>query len=64
MKWTGVGDEMAVTVEMQNTGDPALRQEVVATVEHVLSDRGLAGFNYWFADERPMGDEDHWAECF
>ena len=55
---------MAVTIEMQNTGDPALRQEVVATVEHVLSDRGLAGFNYWFADERPMGDEDHWAECF
>jgi len=39
MKWAGVGDEMAVTVEMQNTGDPALRQEVVATVEHVLSDR-------------------------
>ena len=39
MKWAGVGDEMAVTVEMQNTDDPALRQEVVATVEHVLSDR-------------------------
>jgi hypothetical protein len=30
---------MAVTVEMQNTGDPALQREVVATIEHVLSDR-------------------------
>src|SRR5438876_10895192 len=39
MKWTGVGDEMAVTVEMQNTGDPALRQEVAATIEHALVDR-------------------------
>src|SRR2546428_5582434 len=30
---------MAVTVEMQNTGDPGLQREVVATIEHVLSDR-------------------------
>ncbi len=26
-------------MEMQNTGDPGLRVEVVATVEHVLADR-------------------------
>jgi hypothetical protein len=30
---------MAVTVEMQNTGDPRARAEVVATIEHALSDR-------------------------
>jgi hypothetical protein len=30
---------MAVTVEMQNTGDPRARAEVVATIEHALNDR-------------------------
>ena len=30
---------MAVTVEMHNTGDPALRAEVVSLIEHILSDR-------------------------
>ena len=30
---------MAVLVEMHNTGDPALQRDVVAIVEHVLSDR-------------------------
>jgi len=30
---------MAVMVEMQNTGDPALQREVVATIEHALADR-------------------------
>ena len=30
---------MAVTVEMQNTGDPGVRAEVVAIIEHVLGDR-------------------------
>ena len=30
---------MAVLVEMHHTGDPALRAEVVAAVEHVLADR-------------------------
>src|SRR5437773_12128572 len=30
---------MALTVEMQNTGDPGLQREVVATIEHVLADR-------------------------
>jgi hypothetical protein len=31
--------DMAVRVEMHNTGDNELQREVVATVEHVLSDR-------------------------
>jgi hypothetical protein len=30
---------MAVTVEMHNTGDPLLRAEVVAAIEHVFADR-------------------------
>jgi hypothetical protein len=30
---------MAISVEMHNTGDPALRTEVAAMIEHVLSQR-------------------------
>lgn len=30
---------MAVTVEMHNTGDAELQRDVVAMIEHVLSDR-------------------------
>jgi hypothetical protein len=30
---------MAVTVEMQNTGDPSERTEVVAAIEHALAER-------------------------
>jgi len=30
---------MAVTVEMQNTGDPVLRADVIAAIEHVFADR-------------------------
>ena len=30
---------MAVTVEMQNTGDSGSRTEIVAVIEHVLSER-------------------------
>jgi hypothetical protein len=30
---------MAFAVEMYNTGDPEVRRDVVAIVEHVLSDR-------------------------
>jgi hypothetical protein len=30
---------MAVTVEMHNTGDPSLKADIVASVEHVLSAR-------------------------
>jgi hypothetical protein len=30
---------MAVTVEMHNTGDAELQRDVVAVIEHVLSDR-------------------------
>ena len=29
---------MAVTIEIQNTGDPRSRKEILAGVEHVLSD--------------------------
>lgn len=31
--------DMAVRIEMQNTGDPRTRGEIVAILEHVLSDR-------------------------
>lgn len=37
MRYTAVA--MAVTVEMQNTGDPNLRTEVATAIEHLLSDR-------------------------
>jgi hypothetical protein len=30
---------MAVTVEMHNTGDAELQRDIVAMIEHVLSDR-------------------------
>jgi hypothetical protein len=30
---------MAVMVEMQNTGDPGLQRDVVASIEHALADR-------------------------
>jgi hypothetical protein len=47
---------MAVSVEMHNTGDPNLRAEVVALIEHVLASRsgdwrvsivGSRGNNRW-----------------
>jgi hypothetical protein len=31
-------EDMAVTIEMQNTGDARARREILAGVEHVLSD--------------------------
>ena len=31
--------EMAVRIEIQNTGDPRARGEIIALIEHVLSDR-------------------------
>jgi hypothetical protein len=31
--------DMAVRIEMQNTGDPRTHGEIVAIIEHVLSDR-------------------------
>jgi len=30
---------MSVVVEMQNTGDPRVRTEIVAMIEHVINDR-------------------------
>jgi hypothetical protein len=32
-------DDMAVSVEMHHTGDPASQREVAAVIEHVLADR-------------------------
>jgi hypothetical protein len=37
-RWYVRGDMVAM-VEMHNTGDPALRADVVAAIEHVLADR-------------------------
>ena len=31
--------DMAVRIEMQNTGDPRVRGEIVAIIEHLLHDR-------------------------
>jgi hypothetical protein len=31
-------ENMAVTIQMQNTGDPRARREMLAGVEHVLSE--------------------------
>jgi len=31
--------DMAVTVEMHNAGDPVVRADVVAAIEHVFADR-------------------------
>lgn len=31
--------DMAVRIEMQNTGDPRVRGETIAVIEHVLSDK-------------------------
>jgi hypothetical protein len=30
---------MAVTIEMQNTGDPTLQRELEAIIEHIFADR-------------------------
>jgi hypothetical protein len=35
-RYTG---SMGVTVEMQNTGDPVVRADVIAAIEHVFADR-------------------------
>jgi hypothetical protein len=58
---------MAVTVEMQNTGDSAARAEVLAVIEHVLNDRpgqwkvsivGTRASNHWALKiEGPAGFE-------
>jgi hypothetical protein len=32
-------EDMAVRIEIQNTGDPQVRGEIVAILEHVLGDR-------------------------
>jgi len=43
---------MAMVVEMHNTGDPELRRDVTAMIEHVLADRlEIGGFRLWAAGE-------------
>jgi len=44
---------MATSVEMHNTGDPALQAEVATAIEHVLSQRSgdLGGFHCRVASE-------------
>jgi hypothetical protein len=47
---------MAVAVEMQNTGDPEHQRDVVAIVEHVLSDRP----GDWRVSINGSQDSDQW----
>jgi hypothetical protein len=35
----GIFGSMALSVEMQHTGDPGSQREVAAVIEHVLADR-------------------------
>jgi hypothetical protein len=48
---------MAVTVELQNTGDPAVRSELIAEIEHALSDRS----GEWKVSIVGTRASDHWA---
>jgi hypothetical protein len=54
---------MAVTVEMHNTGDPALRAEVVSLIEHILSDRPGDWRVSIVGSQAKLGFEDYWTEC-
>jgi hypothetical protein len=47
---------MAVRIEMQNTGDPRVRGEIVAIIEHVLSDRA----GEWLVSIVGSHANDHW----
>ena len=54
VKFVGLNwQRMAVTVEMQNTGDSTLKADVVASIEHALGDRpgDWAGFDCGFPGE-------------
>lgn len=48
---------MAVTVELQNTGDSAARSELIAAIEHALSDRP----GEWKVSIFGTRASDHWA---
>lgn len=55
---------MAVSVEMQHTGDSGLQAEVRAVIEHVLADR-LGDWRVSIVGSQandPMGDEDCWPQ--
>lgn len=47
---------MAVTVEMQNTGDRRLRTEIVTMLEHVLGERP----GEWRVSIMGSRENDHW----
>jgi hypothetical protein len=47
---------MAVIVEMHNTGDPELQRDIVARIEHVLSDRA-GDWQVWIAGSQ---ENDRW----
>lgn len=47
---------MAVTVEMQNTGDSGARTEVVAVIQHVLSERA----GEWHVTILGSRENDNW----
>jgi hypothetical protein len=47
---------MAVAVEMHNTGDPEMQRDIVAIVEHVLSDRP----GNWRVSIMGSQDSDQW----
>ncbi len=47
---------MAVVVDMQNTGDPALRTEIIAMLEHVFADRAGA----WSVSIVGSKENDQW----
>jgi len=47
---------MPVMVEMQNTGDPRARSEIVAMIEHLFSDRG----GEWHVSLVGSRENDNW----
>jgi hypothetical protein len=49
---------MGVTIELQNLGDGQLSREIVASIEHALSDktRRVAGVSCGITCERELGD--------
>jgi hypothetical protein len=48
--------DMAVTVEIHHTGDPELRADVVAAIEHVFADRS-GDYRVLVLRQRPMFDQ-------
>src|SRR5256885_15274073 len=57
---------MAVTVEMQNTGNPNLQADVRAVIEHVLADRpgDWRGLVFGFPAKDRWGRKNFWPDAF